>query len=100
MTDLKIKMNRTLKTYLQTTVERLDGEYTYTKPTKPFIRSLTTQRDILPKQLRMTIDNCEFKHKNLELINGSYCPLQLLSEEEEAAVLYATIDTKGRHSYM
>ena len=53
---------------------------------------LTIQRDILPKQLRITIDKCEFKHKHLKLIiSGSYCPLKLFSvcgeeEEEEAAV--------------
>ena len=41
--------------------------------------ALTIRCDTLPKQLLITIDKCEFKHKNLELISGSYCPLQLLS---------------------
>ena len=32
------------------------------------IYALTIRGDILPRRLRMTIDKCEFKHKNLELI--------------------------------
>ena len=41
--------------------------------------ALTIRCDTLPKQLLITIDKCEFKHKKLELISGSYCRLQLLS---------------------
>lgn len=31
--------------------------------------ALTIQRDILPKQPRITIDKCEFKHKNLSVVH-------------------------------
>ena len=74
-----------------------------TKLTKPFICSNNTMRHTAETT---THNKFEFKHKNLELISGSYCPLQLLlvcgekEEGEEAAVLYATIGTKCRHLYM
>ena len=36
--------------------------------------ALTIQWDILPRQLRQTIDKCEFKHKSFELISGPVLP--------------------------
>ena len=35
--------------------------------------TLTIQQDNLPRQLRMKIDKCEFKHKSLELISDMVC---------------------------
>jgi len=38
----------------------------------------------------MTIDKCEFKNKKLELISGSYCHLQLLSELQATTSSYTS----------